>query len=88
MCVRTKLLDVALYSMAMKGSAPAPIILDAGESGDRLQDTENSENSGNKTPANRVGKVGLFVFFCAVMAWPVLPLLFGVNGLEMLFWMA
>ena len=32
--------------MAMKGSAPASIILDAGESGDRLQDTENSEIGG------------------------------------------
>ncbi len=73
--------------MAMKGSGPAPIILDAGESGDRLQDTDNSENSGNKTPANKVAIAGSVILLCSAMVWPVLPYLLGIDGWDIYLWM-
>jgi hypothetical protein len=72
--------------MAMKGSGPAPIILDAGESGDRLQDTDNSENSGNKTPANKVAIAGSVILLCSAMVWPVLPYLLGIDGWDIYLW--
>ena len=50
----------------MKGSAPAGIILEAGESDDRIQDTENSENSGgNKTEITLLKRFQYEIIFLA-----------------------
>ena len=48
LCVRTKLFGIALYSIAMTGSAPAPIILNAGGNGNEPNVSEELTADGSK----------------------------------------
>ena len=45
------------------------------------------ENRVSKSNANKVAKVGFGFLICAVLAWPVLPEILGIDGWEILGWL-